>query len=263
MSNLHRLPIVLRDVEVVAIRDLAPRMRRITLGGAELGAFHNAAGAQPAFQSIGPDDHIKIFLPDPETGHLSLPRQGPGRLFWPQDPPAISREYTPRAYRAGAGQLDLDFMLHDHGPAGIWASKVRIGDRIHIAGPKASMLMPEAAAHVLFGDETAIPAMANWIETCPPDQRLHIFACSEDPALQRLVPRQGNAQIQWLPQMPADDAEYGALIDGLGYGDRAFYWGAGERAAVDALRVALKARGFATEICDTCAYWTKGSAADN
>lgn len=263
MSNMHRLPIVLRELEVVAIRDLAPRMRRITLAGAELGPFCNEAGEQPAFQSLGPDDHIKIFLPDPETGELSLPRQGPGRLFWPQNPPAVSREYTPRAYRAGAGRLDLDFMLHGHGPAGVWAADVAVGDRICIAGPKASMVMPEAEAHVLFGDETAIPAMANWIQTSAPEQRLHVFAYSDDPDLKRLLPQRNNAHVQWLPQMLADDAAYGALIDALGYGDRAFYWGAGERSGVDALRLALKARDFATEICDTCAYWTKGTSAEN
>lgn len=262
MTTHQRLPIVLRDLEVLEVRDLAPRMRRISLGGPQLQAFTVEAGDQPAFQSLGADDHIKIFLPDPETGVMALPRQGPGRLFWPEDPHALSREYTPRGYDPESGRLDLDFVLHGHGPAGLWAAQAKPGDRLHVAGPRASMLMPDAAHHVLFGDETALPALANWIEMAAPDQQLHLFVQCTDPDMQALLPSRPNAHVTWLEALPNTAEGFAALIDPLGFGPEAFYWGGAERQPMAALRSLLKDRDWPAQNYDTGAYWTMGEASD-
>ncbi len=66
--DTRRFPITLRALTVTAIEDLNPRMRRITLGGAQIGAFDAGGVAQPALQSLGPDDHVKLFFAAPETG---------------------------------------------------------------------------------------------------------------------------------------------------------------------------------------------------
>ncbi len=119
----RRFPITLRALQVTAITDLSPRLRRITLTGPQLAAFEQDGRQHPAFESLGPDDHVKLFLPDPATGALSLPVQGEGRLHWPEDPPALSREYTPRGFDPAAGALHFDFVLHGHGVAGTWAAQ--------------------------------------------------------------------------------------------------------------------------------------------
>src|SRR5690606_27464486 len=121
--------------------------------GDELGAFTSNGFAVPRFRSEGPDDHVKILLPDPKTGVLNLPRQLEGTLDWSTGRPT-GRSYTPRAYRDGDSELSLDFVLHGHGPAGNWAADARPGDILHIAGPKSSLLVPERAEwYVLAGDE--------------------------------------------------------------------------------------------------------------
>ncbi|MDJ0350787.1 siderophore-interacting protein [Cryobacterium sp. PH29-G1] len=51
--ELIRHPLVRRLLEVAAVRDLSPTLRRITLVGADLAGF----------TATGPDDHIKIFFP--------------------------------------------------------------------------------------------------------------------------------------------------------------------------------------------------------
>lgn len=257
----RRFPITLRELTVTGIEDLTPRMRRITLGGAQLGAFKAEGRMQPALQSLGPDDHVKLFFADPETGLLSLPRQGDGRLHWPEDPPAISREYTPRGFDPEAERLVLDFVLHGHGVAGEWAARARLGDRLHIGGPKASMLLPDAAQYLLLGDETALPAIANWLEMLPDHARVDAHILTADPAARIALQAPQTARIQWHDHDPQDAQ---ALVRiAATPGRDSFVWAGGERAAVAALRAHLAALDHPRDLTDLSNYWTLGQAAQD
>ena len=74
-------------------------MIRVTLGGDLDG-----------FTSLGFDDHVKLFFPTGTTGADGEPEMD-------------SRDYTPRRYDPQANTLDIDFVLHDAGPATRWASR--------------------------------------------------------------------------------------------------------------------------------------------
>lgn len=261
MTDIVRLPIVLRELAVLSVADPAPRLRRISLGGPQLDAFTGETGEQPAFRSLGPDDHIKIFFPDPRTGVLSLPQQQAGRLKWPTWPPAVSREYTPRAFDPASGRLDLEFILHGHGVAGTWAETARPGDRIHIAGPRASMPFPKVAHAVLFGDETALPALANWLERRPAAMRVSAFVFTDDPAMRSLLPEGPGAAVTFLTEPPATAEDVLALLAPLALTGAEFLWGGCERGAANALRAAARLLGVPARRCDICSYWTHGEAA--
>lgn len=257
----RRFPITLRELTVTAIQDLSPRMRRITLGGAQIGAFDAKGLMQPALQSLGPDDHVKLFFADPETGRLSLPQQGDDRLHWPENPPAISREYTPRGFDPALGQLVLDFVLHGHGVAGEWAARAQLGDTIHVGGPKASMLLPDAAHYLLIGDETALPAIANWLEMLSTDARVDAHILTADPAAQIALRAPQAARIAWHPHDPQDVQ---ALVRIAGTPGRdSLVWAAGERAAIAALRAHLAVLDHPRERTDLSNYWTLGQAAQD
>ncbi|WBU61663.1 siderophore-interacting protein [Paracoccus albus] len=252
--EIQRFPITLRELEVVAVTDLTPHMRRITLGGPQLGAFDVGGKMQAAMKCLGPDDHVKLFFPDPKSGILSLPQQGDGRLHWPEDPPAISREYTPRAFDENAGELVLDFVLHGHGIAGLWAASATQGDRIHVAGPRASKLFPPASSYVLLGDETAIPAIANWLEMMPATTRadVHILAA----ALSAQIPLDGppGATVTWHAQ---DTADTDVLVRLCGTpAPDSFVWAGAERSAITALREHLDQIGHPKELSHVSSYWT-------
>lgn len=252
---IHRFPIVLREIEVSAISDLSPRLRRISFGGAQLGAFRAGGFDLPALESLGPSDHVKLLFPDPATGRLSLPEQGDGRLFWPENPPAISREYTPRRYQGGSGRLDLEFVLHGHGVAGLWAEQAQLGQRLHIAGPRASRLMPVAAEYLLIGDETALPAIANWLDALPADARVaaHIFA--EGAARIDLVAPAG-ARIHWHAHDPADPAALLRVAMAAAPRTDGYLWAAGERGAITLLRDYVAERGLPPDNVHLSNYWT-------
>ena len=73
-------------------------MLRLVLGGDQLEAFERDGLELPGFVSLGFDDHVKIFFPDPVTGRHVLPTQLERRIEWSDDPAPISRSYTVRAF---------------------------------------------------------------------------------------------------------------------------------------------------------------------
>ncbi|MCP8896217.1 siderophore-interacting protein [Shinella daejeonensis] len=253
---VQRFPITLREVEVIGVEDLSPRMRRIVLGGEQLGAFRKDGRELPAFQSLGPDDHVKLFFPDPRTSSIALPQQGDGRLHWPDDPPTISREYTPRAHDASSGRLILDFVLHDGGIAGGWAAGAQIGDRIHLAGPKASMLLPAAERYLLIGDETALPALANWLEMLPDTATVTAIILIGDEAARIPLKAPESAEIRWLLHDPGQTDVLVGLVRDEPLGQGVYLWAAAERKAVEALRAHLAPRKDEGGRFDVSTYWT-------
>lgn len=261
--EIRRFPVTLREIEVTEIRDLSPRMRRVVFGGPQLLPFEADGRQHPAFESLGPDDHVKLFFPDPTTGRLSLPQQGDGRLHWPEDPPAISREYTPRGYRPGSGRLDLDFVLHGHGVAGAWAEQAKIGDRLHIGGPRGSMLMPVAAEYLLMGDETALPAIANWLEMMPDAARGFVHVLIDAPEARIDLEAPDGVAVQWHHRDPADSHVLARLAADAAPGKDSFVWAGAERAAITALRAELDGQGFDPGQCKLSNYWTCGATADD
>lgn len=262
MISITHLPIVLRELEVVGITDVAPRLRRISLGGPQLGVFQSAVGVQPAFSSPGPDDHIKLFFADPLSGILTLPVQETSRLRWPRSPRALSREYTPRAFDPGSDTLELDLVGHDGGVAARWAYGADVGDRIHIAGPKASMAIPQAKRVLLFGDETAIPAIFNWCRMRPADVAIMAFVFSSDEAMHGLLPSDEGVEVSWLRKPLIEPEAFVDLLLSVHLSEEDFVWCGSEKASADALRRALGRPDFPTVSSDICNYWTKTPARD-
>lgn len=80
-------PLTLREVEVIRVTDLTPGMRPVTLGGKQLGEFTSANGfSQPAFTSIGFDDHVRLVFPYPGHAEPVLPMQAEKGLDMPRRP---------------------------------------------------------------------------------------------------------------------------------------------------------------------------------
>ena len=127
-----------RHLTVDRVTRLTPKMLRIDFSSPELRDF----------ASYAPDDHVKLFLPDPD------PARG-----------QCMRDYTPRAYDAARGRLTIDFAVHQAGPATAWALSAKLGDRLEIGGPRGSTVIPDDFDYyLLVGDETALPAIGRRVE---------------------------------------------------------------------------------------------------
>ncbi len=158
-----------RVVEVRRVVRLTPRMVRITFGGEQVAGF----------ESKGPAEHMRVYLPDSETGELLLPIMGPEGNSFPQDrqPPA-SRAYTPRRWDPKRCELVIDVALHGEGPGAAWANGVKAGDVAVISGRAGGTYFPDMDAdwYLIGGDETALPAIGTLLEALPSTMHACVLA---------------------------------------------------------------------------------------
>ncbi len=243
-------PIKIRELEVLRREHVTPRMVRVTLGGP------NVAG----FESHLPDEHMKLVFPDPETGRTRAPTQDGDHLDWPSPFP-LTREYTVRRYRPDPGEVDIDFVVHDRGLASEWAQHAPIGSTLWVAGPRPSRIVPpEFGFHVLLGDETALPAIARWLEELPDDARGVAAVEVADPGEEQPLWVPEGVRLTWLHRSNADAVSLGEFLSALTLPeDTATYvWAAGEAGALKPVRTWTRAQGIGKDQSDISGYWRRG-----
>lgn len=244
-----------RVLRVRAVRRLTPRMVRVTLAGPDLAGFREA----------GPADHVKVFFPDRRDALPSLPRVGPRGME--RDGVARTfRDYTVRAYRPDAGELDIDFVVHGTGPAATWAAGARAGDAVGVLGPRGSVLMPlHLDWYVLAGDETALPALGRWLEQLPASARARVWVEVADAAEEQPLPSAARVELTWLHRDAAPAGGGSLLADAVtGYplppGD-GFVWVAGEAGALKPIRRHLRAHPtLPRDAWVVDGYWKRGES---
>ncbi|MGJ7522558.1 siderophore-interacting protein [Variovorax sp. LT1P1] len=189
-----RHPLRFRELTVQAVQRVTPHLVRITLGGDALDGF-----ASPGF-----DDHVKLFFPDEVTGALTLPTAGPEGPIWPEGRKPTMRDYTPRRFDAAAQTLEIDFALHEAGPATRWAEQAAPGQRLGVGGPRGSFIVPTAFEwHLLIGDDTALPAIARRLAELPEGARAVVLAEVDSAADHVDLPTAADVQILWVHRAEA------------------------------------------------------------
>lgn len=247
--GIHRVnhEIKRRRLDVLRVVELTPRMRRITLGGPELAGF----------VSVGTDDHVKLmFACTPEEqAALDDPLANEGVR-------PTMREYTPRRIDLAVGELDLDFVLHGDGPASTWAAQAAPGQTLVVAGPRASMVVPDIFdSYLLVGDETAIPAIARRLEELPAGRHVLVVVQIEDAAEQQPLPSQAEVEVIWVQRRQQDLL---AVLKGLTLPAGSLYgWVALEKSLTrQAKALLLEEKGLKDDALKAAAYWRLDSSDD-
>jgi NADPH-dependent ferric siderophore reductase len=138
IERVNELPVARTHLlSVVDVVDLGPRMRRITIGGDALADF-----------SAWPGQDVVVHVSDGHGG-------------------GVSRRYTIRNLDNAMRLLDLDVVMHGHGPGAAWAASVAIGDDVEVFGPRGKVRLATAGWQLFAGDESAIPAVAEMIAALP------------------------------------------------------------------------------------------------
>lgn len=166
---------------VIDVRELTPRMRRLTLH-------------VPTLDEPRPAQDVELALLD-DSGRK------------------VKRRYTIRHHRGAAHEIDLDALLHGHGPGARWAATARPGDRIDLFGPRGKLELTDAAWHLLVGDESALPAIAALAEAV--DAPAYALVEVAGPADELPIP---DATVSWLHRgetPPGTAGLLGAAIDGF------------------------------------------------
>ncbi|MET3460208.1 siderophore-interacting protein [Variovorax atrisoli] len=245
-----------RKLAVKTVQRVTPHLIRVTLTGDDLAGF----------QSPGFDDHVKLFFPDPATGKLSLPTMGPEGPVWPEGRPTM-RDYTPRRHDAKAGTLEIDFALHEAGPATQWAEQAKAGDILGVGGPRGSFIVPtEFDWHLLIGDDTALPAISRRLAELPAGARAVVLAEIDSEADEIAFDTQAELILKWAHRRGTEPGLSHVLLDALKAmklpaGD--FHaWVGCESAIAKALRAHLVGeRGANPKWTRASGYWRRGAVA--
>jgi len=249
-DSIHRVnhEIRQRRLQVLRVIDLTPRMRRITLGGEQL----------QGFTSLGSDDHIKLLFAETAEQQQAIDAGNLGRDGAVRP---TMREYTPRRIDLVANELDIDFVLHGDGPASTWAAQAAPGQILNIAGPRASMVVPDIFdSYLLVGDETAIPAIGRRLEELPAGRQVLAVIQIEDEQERQPLPSQAQVEVIWVKR----DEDLLALLEGLGLPEgRLYSWVALEKSLTRQAKALLLEKGVSEEALKAAAYWRAEGSADD
>jgi NADPH-dependent ferric siderophore reductase len=252
-----RHPLKFRLLQVRRVHPVTQHLVRVTLAGDDLHDFESASF----------DDHIKVFFPFPGTDKPDLPDVGPdGPIFSDGAPRPIARDFTPRRYDRTAGELDIEFALHEAGPAATWAAQAAVGQYLGVGGPRGSLTIPKHFDwHLLIGDETALPAIARRLEELPAGTRVAALLEVADPSARIDFETTADLYVEWRYRCESDYPG-GALLlalrgmylpEGEGY-----VWAAGESTVMRAVRQYLcTERGIDKTRIRAASYWKRGAAA--
>src|SRR5580704_14962941 len=148
-----------RTLTIKQVEKIAAHMIRVTL-----------TGDLEGFVSLGFDDHVKVFFPDGTRNADGTPNM-------------LGRDFTPRRHDKTANALEIDFAIHDAGPATRWAAQAKPGDTLALGGPRGSFVIPTTYDwHLLMGDETALPAISRRLAELPRGTRVVVVGEIDGPA---------------------------------------------------------------------------------
>jgi NADPH-dependent ferric siderophore reductase len=204
-------------ITVVSTAMLAPRARRFTFSGMTLPV------------SPLPGAFLSLWFSDPFAARGGERR---GR--------SDKRSFTVRSHDPASGMLTIDFVLHGEGPASTWAASATAGDMIWAGEAKGGYDVPPGGSHlVLVGDDTAIPAMGAILEAADPSVRPTVIVEVVDRRDERSLTIARPTDPIWLHR-GNDPGQTGVLalnlLESLDVPDDAFWWVAGERTAILAIR---------------------------
>ncbi|GAB7108581.1 siderophore-interacting protein [Streptomyces phaeofaciens JCM 4814] len=259
MATAVAAPFRFFSLHVARTLRLSPSLVRVSFAGEDLRHFF----------SDGHDQSLSLFLPHPGQHEPRVPVElGDG--WWqgwrelPDDVRAVMRSYTLRGLRRDPDEIDIDFVLHTPaGPASRWAARAGAGDRVLLLGPaiadnRAIRFRPpeDTDLVLLWGDATALPAIASVLESLPAGLRVRAWLEVHDAQDVQELTTAADAQVTWLVRRSALD-----LLPGLPLPPAAhpYVWIAGESGSVKALRRHFVGeRGIDRRQVTFVGYWREG-----
>lgn len=247
-------------LEVAERIQLTPHLVRIVAGG---------PGMSQVEDNGSTDAYAKMLFANPEAGltppydMAALREELPLELL-----PAV-RTYTIRRFDLDADQVWIDFVVHgDEGVAGPWADAAAPGDPVVLSGIGGGYAPdPEAAWHLLAGDESALPAIASALEAMPAEAQGVALIEVHDADEQLELTAPAGVDVTWLHRDGRQAGTTSLLTDAV----RAVAWrdgrvqvfAHGERGAMKQLRPYLTdERGLDRSQLSLSAYWAHGRKED-
>lgn len=215
---------------VASVSRRSPGYLRVRLKGDDAERF--ATGSLHFRILIGPRGRSPIW---PRTA-------ANGRTVWPEGENALHKPvYTTMA--TGDGWLEFDIFRHEGSPTSDWADSNPIGETVGLMGPGGGGC-PASSELLLFGDETAMPAISRMLAAAPGKVKAYLQVSKEN-----LCELAGDDRV-----VPVDN-----LVEALECCETpatCHVWFAGHCDAAKAARTCLLARGFGKRDFTAVSYWS-------
>ena len=218
---------------VVRRTEVSPRLLGLTFEGpdlADLVVDHPAAS-------------VRLLVPSPGSAEVVWPSWNGNEFLLPDGTRPALRTFTPRRLDRAAGRLELEVVRHPGGVVSDWAETVEPGARAAISGPGSGYeIEPDVARYLLLGDETALPAISQLLESLPTHASVEVHVEVVVAEAEIELPAHPGATVSWHVRPPgaapgAPLVAVVAALDGVDPGTRV--WAAGEAASMQAIRTRL------------------------
>ena len=219
-------------LRIAGVVDVSPRMRRITVTGEALASFVALPGQD-----------VVVHVSDGHGG-------------------GVSRRYTIRNLSTDGRRLDLDVVMHGHGPGAAWAASVATGDEVEVFGPRGKVRLADARWQLFVGDESAIPAIAEMVSALPIGTTAVAVIEVTDADDEQPINSAGPVDVRWVHRFetPAGESELldraVASIEIPDVDRHAYLFG--ESRTVRRLRDDLGGRGLQPHEISAKGYWNVG-----
>lgn len=163
-------------MEVAAVFQRSPSFTRVQLRGADAARFGKGGL------------HFRLLVPG-DTRSPEWPRiTASGRTVWPE---SCQRRPVYTVAAQDGDLLDFDIFQHPASPTCLWAETCPLGATVGVMGPGGGWC-PAGSPLILFGDETAQPAIARMLAMTAGDARAFLTTSrcdlcelAEDPRVER------------------------------------------------------------------------------
>jgi NADPH-dependent ferric siderophore reductase len=208
---------------------------------------------------------VRLLLA-PAGADLVIPTWEGNEFLLPDGTRPVLRTLTPRRVDANALELTVDVVVHDDSPLSLWATRSSPGDPVAVSGTGRGYTIDLDAQHYLLaGDESAIPAISQLLESLPEPARVDVVVEVTDPGARLELPSHPGASVRWtdLPggADPGDALLQAVTTAGIDHDTRV--WAAGEAAAMQRIRKHLfEERGLGRSSAVVRGYWKRGRSGE-
>lgn len=214
---------------VTATEELTLTLRRVWFRSDDLSAFAGSAFT---------DRYVKLVFPE------------------------AVRTYTALHPDVAAGTLAIDFVVHgDTGVAGPWALRARPGDELSANGPGGAYAPdPDADAHLLAGDESAVPAISAALAALPADAVGVAFVLVDSPDHEPALAAPAGVEVRFLHRDGTDE-QLSAAVRAWPWPEgrvQAFVHGEAQEVMHAVRPYLLKERGLPRADASISGYWRRG-----
>ena len=223
-------------------------------------SFHRISVLSAALVTPGT---MQVRFGGPEVGALAPDKPGAWvKLFLDEagQPSSEGRAYTVRRFFRETCEMDVDFVMHGHGPMSNWAREARPGHILHGAGPRGGYRpAPGTERHVFLGDASAVPAISAILETLPAGADIRTLLEVDRPEDYRDLTCAADPRVAWMVASGAPGDKLIRAATSLDPGPATSIWIAAESRAVQVMRKDFLTRGMMRGRLAAAGYWKAGT----